>query len=433
MAKQFPVEIWSLVFSQLAPCHFQAQEWRHAAQTCRLFSQGFAFLRRECRERVRCWTSPQNNEVACRTLSGAVPRNHNQLRDLLRWHEGRAVFVHFVEDSEWLVFYDPIQRTIEKYVECPLDFPCAIAVKCGYIVLGSTWEEIAVFEMGERPRLVYCDFCHLPQGVDGNDAMHLQVINALDIFTDSSGTPMLLVAANGGTVRLYSLPDMVLQQRFEYDTWPNTVRVQRTIAPHWLLTGGDSGQFSLLSLLDGTLQAVDVDGATSLPNDTSVFCVAWNARSTLCAIHRTSSIDLFRTRLLDGDPTMSLLHTFHLPSSCPPPDAAAAAAASGPPSPEAGMYGSVCFSDYPEMLVMSIGSAFGIADLSCLSVCDDATQHPPAPWATCWRFIEESSMNAGGQGLCGLVVDPEARFVITATQSAVHHYSVRLGCSATTP
>jgi len=64
---------------------------------------------------------------------------------LLRWYEGKAVFI---DESDWICQYDPVTRGIEKYVKTPLDFPCALAVDCGYCVIGSTWEEIAVFEVG---------------------------------------------------------------------------------------------------------------------------------------------------------------------------------------------------------------------------------------------------------------------------------------------
>jgi len=269
---------------------------------------------------------------------------------------------------------------------------------------------------------------------------------------------MLLVAANGGTLRLYTLPDMTLRQTLEYNTWPNTVRVERSISPRWVLTGGDSGQFNLLCLRGNRLRVIDAKGCKTDPEATSVFCVVWNARGTLVAVHRTASIELFRASLEDkANPSMELVHTFYPPSIRelePRTDMAsdmeplhlgesALSASSTGLNPEhndgaseVGMYGSVAFSEFPELLVMTFGSLLGVADLSQMQSDRRSSKLSEAPLGPVrWRLVDDevespASLSAtsvyasSSEGLSGLIVDPDAKYLVTATKSSLQHYSV---------
>ena len=42
-------------------------------------------------------------------------------------------------------------------------------------------------EKGRAPRLLFYDFCHVLNEADAENAIHLQVINAVDIFEDGKG------------------------------------------------------------------------------------------------------------------------------------------------------------------------------------------------------------------------------------------------------
>jgi len=49
-------------------------------------------------------------------------------------------------------------------------------------------------ENGRKPHLLYYDFCHLMNEADAENAIHLQVINAVDIFTDGKGESNIYMA-----------------------------------------------------------------------------------------------------------------------------------------------------------------------------------------------------------------------------------------------